>query len=318
LTIEFRIPHAMSIIPPAPSPAAALPHEPASVERTGIFLVMACAIVWSFGGTIARFLATQDSWAIVCLRALWAAAFLALFLVWRDGPRGTARLFAKMGYPGLAVACCFAIASAVFIVALQHTTVANIVLILAGTPLVAALIGRLAFGERVAPATWAAIAAVMLGVAVMVSGSFGGTVSPIGDFLAMVMMLVFSIATVVTRRFAGVRMTPACCLGCLIDAAVALPLAGSLAVSAADTALLFAFGALNLGLGMALFASGARLLPAPIAALIGTLEPVLAPIWVWLVHAEVPSLRTLAGGAIVIAALLSHILWQSFARRAAA
>src|SRR5262249_42315481 len=121
---------------------------------------MASAIVWSFGGTIARFLSTDDGWAIVCLRSLWAAAFLALFLVWRDGLRKAARLFGTMGYPGLAVALCFATVSAVFILALQHTTVANIVLILAGTPLVAALIGRLAFGEKVAPATWASIGAV--------------------------------------------------------------------------------------------------------------------------------------------------------------
>ena len=68
------------------------------------------------------------------------------------------------------------------------------------------------------------------------------------------------------------------------------------------------------GLGQAFFVTGARLLPAPIAALIGTLEPVLAPIWVWLVHTEVPSQRTLIGGAIVMAALFSHILWEAFGR----
>jgi drug/metabolite transporter (DMT)-like permease len=94
-----------------------------------------------------------------------------------------------------------------------------------------------------------------------------------------------------------------------------LPLAGSLAMSTTDMALLFTFGALNLGLGMALFVTGARLLPASIAALIGTLEPVLAPIWVWLVHSEVPSQRTLIGGAIVVLALVSHFLWESMGRR---
>ena len=294
---------------------ASLPGEGLSGERAGMALVAASAITWSFGGTIARFLATHDGWAIVFLRSIWAAAFLALFLLWRDGPRETLRLFRTMGYPGLAVALCFATASAAFIVALQHTTVANVLLIQAGTPLIAALIGRLAFKEKIAPATWAAIGAVMLGVTVMVSGSLTGEVSPVGDMLALLMSLMFAMAIIVTRRSAGVRMTPACCLGCLIDAAVSLPLAASLAVSAADMAWLFAFGALNQGLGMAFFVTGARLLPAPVAALIGTLEPVLAPIWVWLVHAEVPSARTLIGGAIVIAALLSHILRETLGRR---
>jgi drug/metabolite transporter (DMT)-like permease len=298
----------------SPSTAGSLPVEASSTERAGIVLMAASAITWSFGGAIARFLATNDSWAILCLRSLWGAAFLLLFLLWRDGPRGTVRLFATMGYPGLAVAICFATASGAFIVALAHTTVANILLIQAGTPLIAALIGRLAFKEKVAPTTWAAIGAVMLGVAVMVSDSLSGAGSPVGNALAVLMAVMFALAIIVTRRSAGVRMTPACCLGCLINAAVSLPLAASLSVSATDMGLLFAFGALNLGLGQAFFVTGARLLPAPIAALIGTLEPVLAPIWVWLVHTEVPSQRTLIGGAIVMAALFSHILWEAFGR----
>jgi drug/metabolite transporter (DMT)-like permease len=275
---------------------------------------MASAIIWSFGGTIARFLTTNDSWTILFLRSIWGAAFLMLFLLWRDG-RKTILLFKTMGYPGIAVAVCFATASGAFIVALQHTTVANILLIQASTPLLAALIGRLAFRERVAPATWVAIGVVILGVTVMVSGSLSGKVSPVGDVLAVLIALMFATATVVSRRYARVRMTPAACLGCLINAAVSLPLTGSLAVSTTDMALLFTFGALNLGLGMAFFVTGVRLLPAPVSALIGTLEPVLAPIWVWLMHSEVPSERTLIGGAIVVLALVSHFLWQSLSRR---
>jgi drug/metabolite transporter (DMT)-like permease len=44
------------------------------------------------------------------------------------------------------------------------------------------------------------------------------------------------------------------------------------------------------------------------------LEPVLAPIWVWLMHAEMPSERTLIGGAIGVLVLVSHILWKSLGR----
>jgi drug/metabolite transporter (DMT)-like permease len=295
--------------------ASRLPVQGFSAERAGVALMSASAIVWSFGGTIARFLATDDSWAIVCLRSVWAAAFLVLFLLWRDGMRGTIRLFKTMGYPGLAVALCFATASGAFIVALKHTTVANVLLIQASTPLIAALIGRVVLKEEITRRTWAAIGAVMLGVGVMVSGSLGDGASLVGSLLAVLMALAFATALIVTRHSAGVRMAPACCLGCLLDAAIALPLAQSLAVSATDMGLLFAFGALNQGLGMAFFVTGARLLPSPLAALIGTLEPVLAPVWVWLVHSEVPTQRTLIGGAIVLSALFSHILW-SFGRRA--
>lgn len=278
--------------------------------KTGMLLVFASAVIWSFGGTIARFITVEDVWTVVFWRATWAALFLLAFLVLRDGVRGTADLFLKMGLPGAGVALCFATASTTFIVALSFTTVANILLIQAGVPLIAALLGWILFRAKVAAATWLAIGAVIFGVAVMVSDSLGTTVSVIGNLLALLISLAFALATVITRHYSGVRMTPACCLGTIISAGVSAALASGFSVPYSEMALLFAFGALNLGFGLALFATGARLVPAAIAALIGTAEPVLGPLWVWLIHSETPSKTTLAGGAIVLLALLAHLLWQ--------
>ncbi len=287
-----------------------------ATRRRGILLVAGSAIVWSFGGTIARFITVADSWTVVFWRSIFAALFLLGFMLWRDGPRGTIALFKGMGLAGLGVALCFAIASTSFIVALAHTTVANILLMQAGVPLIAALLTWTLFRERISAPTWAAIAAVITGVAIMVSESFTGKVSPIGDGLALLISIMFAIATVITRRHSEVRMTPAVCLGTIIAASVAGPLAGQFAVSPWDLGWLFAFGAINLGLGLAMFVTGVRLLPAALAALVGTLEPVLGPIWVWLVHNEIPSGRTLTGGAVVFAALVTHLLldWQRQSR----
>lgn len=82
------------------------------------------------------------------------------------------------------------------------------------------------------------------------------------------------------------------------------------AVSGVDFAWLILFGAVNLGFGLAVFVIGAHAVAAPLAALISTLEPVLAPIWVWLVHGEVPSTMTIIGGSVVFLALLGHVLMQ--------
>jgi drug/metabolite transporter (DMT)-like permease len=206
------------------------------------------------------------------------------------------------------LSACFALASTSFIVALAHTTVANILLMQAGVPLVAALLSWALFREKIAAATWIAIGAVMAGVAIMVSGSITGEVSPVGDGLALVITVAFATATVITRRNAHVRMTPAVCLGMAISACVTATLAGTYLVSPGDFALLFAFGALNLGLGLAMFATGARLVPAAMGALVGTLEPILAPLWVWLIHSEIPARSTLIGGSVVFTALVVHIL----------
>ena len=285
------------------SPNVVSPRE----ERVGYLLIFLSALVWSFGGTIARFIETGDNWTVIFWRSLWAVAFLLAFMAWRDGWRGTLKLFRDMGLPGLAVAICFATASTSFVVALSYTTVANILLMQAGVPLLAALLAWALFRERVTVATWVAIAAVIAGVAIMVSESLDGAVSPIGDGLALLIAVMFSIATVITRRFAHVRMTPATCLGAMLAAAFAASRASQLAVTSHDMGFLFAFGVVNLGLGLAFFTTGARLVPAAVAALLGTFEPILGPIWVWLVHTEVPSLRTIIGGAVVVTALLVHI-----------
>ncbi|MEI9410542.1 DMT family transporter [Mesorhizobium salmacidum] len=276
-------------------------------ERVGMLLVFLSALMWSFGGTIARFLSAGDSWTVIFWRSVWAAAFLLCFMVWRDGWRGMVTSFRDMGLPGIAVGFCFAIASTSFVVALAYTTVANILLMQAGVPLLAALFAWALFRERVTVATWMAIAAVIAGVAIMVSESLDGAVSPIGDGLALLIAFMFSIATVITRRFSSVRMTPATCLGTILAAGLAASQASTFMVSAGDMCFLFVFGVVNLGLGLAFFATGARLIPAAIAALLGTFEPILGPIWVWLIHSEVPSGRTMIGGAVVVTALLVHI-----------
>jgi drug/metabolite transporter (DMT)-like permease len=103
-------------------------------------------------------------------------------------------------------------------------------------------------------------------------------------------------------------MMPAVCLGTAMACVAAFLLSGPLAVSPQNLAWLFLFGAVNLGAGLAMFVTGARLVPAALAALVGTLEPVLGPLWVWLIHGEVPVARTLIGGAIVFVALFVHIL----------
>jgi drug/metabolite transporter (DMT)-like permease len=284
----------------------------------GAGLVASSALLWSFGGTISRFISAENSWTVVFWRSYFATLFLLLYMVVRDGNYGTLALFRNMGRAGVAVACCFAIASTCFVVALAHTTVANILLIQAAVPLLAAALAFFLFGERPATSTWIAICVVVVGLTVMVSESLSGKVSPVGDGLALIIAIVFAIATVITRRAATVRMMPAVCLGTAMAGLFSGLLvfrASAFAVTLPDLAWLVLFGAVNLGLGLAVFSMGARLLPAAIASLIGTLEPVLAPLWVWLVHAEVPSQFTIIGGAIVFVALFSHLLIEWTARK---
>lgn len=302
-----------------PLAGAAPDTAPDTGNALGAWLVFGSAFVWSLGGLIARLAEVENPWITVFWRSATAALFLLAFMLLRDGRAGTLQLFARMGSAGLAVAACFAVASISFVVALEYTTVANVLLMQAGVPLIAALISRVLFGERMRLATGIAIAAVIAGVAVMVSDSLTGKVSPLGDGLSLLIALSFASATVITRRKAGIRMTPAVCTATVIACAVALTMslltAGSVAVAAGQLPILGLFG-LSLGLGLALFTQGARLIPSAFAALLGTAEPILGPLWVWLFLNEVPPPRTILGGTIVMVAIFVYFALQLAANRA--
>jgi drug/metabolite transporter (DMT)-like permease len=274
----------------------------------GIALVAGSAVAWSYGGAIQRFIGVEDGWTIVFWRCLFAGLFLLTFMLVRDGISGTVRLFRAMGWPGFCIAVGFALVSTFFVLAVTMTPVANVVLFMASIPLFAALLARIVLGEPITPVTWGAILAVILGVGIMVSASIGDGGSILGLTLAAAIPAIFACMTVLTRRYPGIRMTPAACSGSFIASAIAASQAGAFAVGGQDLVLLFCFGALNLGLGMALYVTGARMIPSALAALIGTAEMILAPVWMVILHNEIPSGRTITGGALVMAALFTYLI----------
>ena len=165
----------------------------------GVALVIGSATAWSYGGAIQRFIGLGDGWAIVFWRCLFGGLFLLSFMLIRDGASGTVRLFRDMGWPGLLVAMGFAAVSTCFVLAVSMTPVANVVLFMAAIPLFAALLARVFLGEPITPVTWGAIAAVIAGVAIMVSASIGEGGSVAGLALAASIPVFFACMTVLTR-----------------------------------------------------------------------------------------------------------------------
>lgn len=285
----------------------AVAQNPLTQERIGATLVFASAVAWSFGGAIARYLTIADSWTVVFWRCLFAGLFLLGFLLARDGPKKTMHAYRTMGVPGLMVGFGFAVASISFIIAIGYTTVANVVLIQAVTPLFAALMAWIVYREAITLSTWLAIAAVIFGVGVMVSGSLGEGSSWIGTGLALLIPVVFAMTTIVTRRYQNVRQTPGVSLGCFAATLVAATQASSFQITLPEFGILVIFGVLNLGLGMALWVTGARMIPSAFAALLGTAETMLGPVWVAIFHHEIPGIETLIGGLIVLVALVGYL-----------
>ncbi|MGH7353884.1 MAG: DMT family transporter [Candidatus Rokuibacteriota bacterium] len=271
--------------------------------RRGALLVACAAVCWSSGGLIAR-LVTTGPWTTSLWRGLFASLFLALVL-WTLQGRS---IFAQWRRgPILAAAACMALSSTCFIFSLANTSVANTLILMSTGPYVAGLLGWLLLGERVALRMWVTMGVALAGALVMVSDSYGRS-AIVGDLLAIVMAGSFATATVLIRRHPEIQMTPAAVLATALTALVALPLADPLGITPRDLALLAFFGVGQFGAGFLLFMAGARLIPAAQSSLIGMLETVLGPLWVWLVLSERPGTATLTGGALILTALVANTL----------
>lgn len=289
------------------------PTTPAA--RRGAMLVAGAAVCWSSGALIAR-LAGTGPWTTSFWRSVFASLFLGL-VIWVIGRRPPWTLWREGGRPVVMVAACMALSSTCFIFSLAYTAVANTLILMSTGPYVAGLLGWLILGERVAPRTWLAMGVALAGTVVMVSSSYAGSRGALlGDLLAILMACSFATATVLIRRHPEIRMAPAAVLATTLTGLVALPLAEPLATGPRDLLLLAFFGIGQFGLGFLLFMAGARLIPAAESSLIGMLETVLGPLWVWLVLDEVPAAAALAGGALILAALLANTVAELGAGRA--
>jgi drug/metabolite transporter (DMT)-like permease len=268
--------------------------------REGRLAILLAAVAWSTAGLGQRGL---EATAVtqVAGRAFFAA--LALFaLVLAMERRGTLRAFLGMGRSGLAMTVFLAISSGAFLLALNHTSVANVLFMQAAAPMMAALLGWVLISEPVDGRTWAALLLAGAGVAVMAAGSLDAGIGAVG--LPLLMTASFAMVIVIARHRRDVSMMPATCASQVLVVVVCAPFVTLGSVSGDDWAILAALGVGQMGLGLAFLTIGARLIPPAQVAIISLLEVVLGPLWVWLAYDERPSAATLAGGAIVVAAVV--------------
>jgi drug/metabolite transporter (DMT)-like permease len=284
-------------------------------HRLGIVLIVAAAMAWSTAPFFTR-LVHFDSWTILFWRGLFGGGFIALYLVLSQGRRG-ARDLVSMKANGWLVAGLSTLGMVSYIPSLQLTSVANVAIIIAVQPFAAAAIAWIWLREAAQPRSMLASLVALVGIVIIVSGAGGGA-DVRGIALACLMVLAISVMTVAIRRHRETPMVAAAAMSNFLGSLVSILFAQDIgAVTEADLVVLAMFGLCQVGLGLTLFALGSRLLPSGQASLIATLETPLMPFWVWLAFSEVPSLRALAGGALVMSAVIFDIAADNRARGAA-
>lgn len=280
---------------------------PPVTARFAGLMVFGSALGWSTSGLFSRAIHT-DTATMILFRGLSGAAGLMVLLIALRGPAGL-RDFTRLGWAGASYALASGLGMLFFIGALQNTSVAHVSIIYATVPFAAAAVGWLFLSEMPSRAAMIASTLALLGAVGMVG--LGNDGHWTGDLMALGMMLTAAAMMGIARANPGMPTLAAGTLSAIWAPLVCLPFARMEGLDAPTLGLLAAFGLVNTTMSLALFILGSRHLPAVRTALLSALETPMTPLWVWLAFAETPGPATLAGGAVVLAAVLWYIRQES-------
>jgi drug/metabolite transporter (DMT)-like permease len=280
----------------------------------GVTLVALAGVLWSTGGLFVRALGALDLWTMLAWRSLFAALALAVIVLFRHRTRTIGALYA-MGRPGLIAIPIALVSMTSFVVSVTLTTVANVMIVYATVPFLAAGIGFLWNGERPSRRMLLASAVAFFGVAIM-AGASAGLDDLLGNAVALLMTATFATQLVMARRYPALEMAPVNGAGAALCALLFFPIASTVIPGPEQLGILLAFGIATTAGAYVLFLVGGRYIPSGEAGLAGMLDVVLAPLWVWLLFDEQPGVAALVGGSIVMASVLWYLVAEL--RRASA
>ncbi|MDP9361203.1 MAG: DMT family transporter [Acidobacteriota bacterium] len=271
-------------------------------RRKGILLIVAAALLWSTGGIGIKAIA-DSALKVTFYRSLFAAIGLMLFLgrsVWgrRQWMSTTAFAIAIVSY----AACLTS-----FVIATKWTTAANAIFLQYAGVVWVLLFSPLVVREPMRARDAITIAVAFGGMALFFVGRFEAR-GMAGNAMALVSSVFFAALILVLRREQQAAQAAvtwgnvACALAVLPFVAHDLPLAPR------SFAVLAFLGVFQIASAYVLFVRGLAYVSATQASLTGMLEPVSNPIWVFLFLGERPSVYTVAGAVVVLAAIAWHTL----------
>lgn len=269
----------------------------------GFLVVLAAGTMFSFGPLTFRAVVEADEWQYLFHRAFWTGVIAALVI----GCRGRNPLAAvrasgrRQQLAGVLLGAMFGL----FVVALSRATAAFVLLLQCTSPFYAALLARVFLGERVGRRTIVAMVVAAAGIVTMVGGNIGSS-DPVGIVLALLLPVCLGTYTTLVRSAPADDPGAPTVVAGFFAATVAgiVSLAGpGLDLPIRDVAMGFIGGGVLLGLGVPLFNYAHRFVPVAEVNLLLVTEIVLAPVWLWIWPGERPTVTTLIGGGITLAAV---------------
>lgn len=271
-------------------------------------MILLAALLFSTGGAAVK-LSSFNAWQVASLRSGIAA--LAIFLILPTARHGWNRRAVAVGvaYAGTMVS---------YVVANKLTTAANATFLQSTAPLYVLLLGPVLLKEPVRGRQLGFMAALATGLTMFFVGTQPTmTTAPdpvLGNLVGVACGLCWALTIIGLRGLgrnesedrSGVAVAVALgnVLACAATAPVAVPIVAT--KPALDWGVVLFLGVFQIAIAYAFLTRGARSVGALEMSLLLLLEPVLAPVWAWIVHGEQTTTWGLAGGAFIVGATAAY------------
>lgn len=257
-----------------------------------IFYLIIASILWSTGGMLIK-LVEWNPVAIAGTRS-GIAGLVMLALVRKPKFSKSKTQFAGAVF--------YTLTLILFVTANKLTTAANVIMLQYTAPIWVALLGAWLLKEKTLKVDWLAIAVVMAGMMLFFMGDLGGG-KLLGNVLSIVSGVFLALTVVFMRLQKDGSQIEMTLLGNLLTFLVSLPFIFQSMPDMKSILGLILLGVFQLGISYTLFSLAVRHVTALEAILIPVIEPILNPVWVFLVTGEQPSGLAMLGGLIVVLAV---------------
>ncbi len=274
----------------------------------GPLLVFLGAFSLSFGGLIIKSFEGATQWQILFWRTVFFLLVISIYLL-VTYKKDIFKSFYNSGIPGFFGGFILSFGFCGYVFAMYNTTVANTNFIIQTQTIFLAIFGYFFLKEKISKITLTSIILAISGIILMV----GNTLSPgqmIGNVAAFSMPISFAVLILVVRKYQNIDMVPSQFIAGIFALIIGYLMSGKIIISYHDIFLGFLAGFFQLGFGFIFITIGAQRTPSAMVGIIMLSEAVFGPLWAWLFINEQPPNVVLAGGTIVIIAVLLQFLHQ--------
>ena len=272
--------------------------------------MLVATLLWSMAGVVTRHLDAASGAEATFWRSFFNALALVVLLARLRGAAALRTTLASGDRTLWLSGLCWAVMFTAFMLAITMTTVANVLVTMAIAPLVTALFARVALAQRLPARTWGAIIVAGCGIAWMYAHELGVAsgrhLAGTAVALAVPIAAALNWTAIQRSRSGSADLLAAVLIGAALSALLTIGPALPLRATPHDLMLLAVLGVFQLAVPCLIAVAAARVLAAPEAALLSLLEIVFGVLWTWIGAAEAPSRHVLAGGALVLGALVAN------------